>query len=407
MGPDRALLEEVVRTLAAQERPSASDGERRAAEWIADRLRSLGAEARLEEERAHGGYWGPLGTLAGGAALAGLVALRGGRRARWAASLVAASAAAAVWDDVGGGRLWFRARALRSRTTTNVIAEAGDREATRTLVFVAHHDAAHSGLIFHPGIPETIGRRFPGLLERGRTHPPVMGPVFAGPALVAAGALAGRRGLTWAGVVVSVGVVAFMVDIGVREVVPGANDNATAVAVLAALAAGLRDDPVPGVRVVLLSTGSEESFMEGMQGFVRRHRERLDPRTTAFVALDSVGSPELALAEGEGMLRMRDFTPELKDELEECAARLGIPVHRGLRSRFATDGLISLRAGYPSAMVGSITRFRMPSNYHWPTDVPENVDFSTVEDAVRLCRALVERRGAGTPAAAPAGALSA
>ncbi|MGN6170652.1 MAG: hypothetical protein ACTHQQ_21170, partial [Solirubrobacteraceae bacterium] len=46
--------------LASFERPSASEGERRAAESIAARLREYGLQARVEQESAHGGYWWPL-----------------------------------------------------------------------------------------------------------------------------------------------------------------------------------------------------------------------------------------------------------------------------------------------------------------------------------------------------------
>ena len=64
----RALLERVVRELAAHERPSASAGERRAAEWLAAELERAGArDAHVETERAHGGYWWPLGLLNAGA----------------------------------------------------------------------------------------------------------------------------------------------------------------------------------------------------------------------------------------------------------------------------------------------------------------------------------------------------
>ena len=59
---------------------------------------------------------------------------------------------------------------------------------------------------------------------------------------------------------------------------PGANDNLTAVAVLLELARLLREQPVEGVRVLLVSTGSEESFMEGMRGWVRRHAPVARPR---------------------------------------------------------------------------------------------------------------------------------
>ena len=148
MASRRALIERVVRELASFERPSASEGERRAAEWLAAELERAGArDVRIETERAHGGYWWPLGLLNAAA----LAAAAAGRRTLGA--LVGAAGAAAVYDDVGGGRLWFRRRLLAHRPTYNVVAEAGDPDAQRTVVFVAHHDAAHSGLVFHPALP--------------------------------------------------------------------------------------------------------------------------------------------------------------------------------------------------------------------------------------------------------------
>ena len=47
--------------LAGMQRPSASEGERIAAESIADHLRALGCETEVEQGRAHGGYWWPIG----------------------------------------------------------------------------------------------------------------------------------------------------------------------------------------------------------------------------------------------------------------------------------------------------------------------------------------------------------
>ncbi len=271
-------LETVVGELARFERPSASEGERRAAEWIAARMRQHGHASEVEVERAHGGYWWPLGLLNGGAALAGLAAARTrSRRGRVLASTIGAIAAAAIWDDVGGGQLWFRRALLPHRDTFNVLGEAGDPDGAETVVVVAHHDAAHSGLVFHPALPRLFAERFPEQHERSEQSAPIMYGTWLGPVLVALGALLGRRGLLRAGAVIGTGAAAAMADIGRSRVVPGANDNLSAVAVLIALARSLAEQPPAGVRVLLLSTGSEESFMEGMQGFMRRHRARLDP----------------------------------------------------------------------------------------------------------------------------------
>ena len=380
----RAELEGVVRYLASFERPSASDGERRAAEWIAQRLSEHGCEARVEQERAHGTYWWPMGLLC---ALAGAAGLSGRRAVALAGG---AFAAAAIADDITGGRQWFRRRLLPSRPTWNVVAQAGDRSAQRTVLVVAHHDAAHTSLLFSPAPSRFVGKHLPGLIERTDTTPALMWPVVGGPLLVVAGALARARAVRLAGSVLALATTAAFAEIGARGVVPGANDNLTGVATLAGLARRLADEPVAGVRVLLVSTGSEESFMEGMQAFARRHFDALAVDRTYVICVDTVGSPELVMLEGEGMLRMHDYPEAFRELVAQCAHRAGVHLRRGLRFRNATDALIARRAGYQTVMLGSINRYKLPSNYHWPTDVPDNVDFSTTADAVALCHEVVQ-----------------
>ncbi len=383
----RQLIKRVVTELASYERPSASEGERRAAEWLAGELREAGCrDVRVEEERAHGGYWWPLGLLNAGAALA---ALAGGRRA---AALAGGGAAAAVYDDVGGGRLWFRRSVLAQRPTFNVIAESGDPEAQRTIVLIAHHDAAHSGLIFHPALPRVAMEKMPKQHERADQSVPILFGVFLGPLLLALWGLLGRRPLRGLGLFFCAGATAVMANIGASRVVPGANDNLSAVATVVALAHALRERPVEGVRVLLVSTGSEESFMEGMQAFGRRHFGELDRDTTEFVCLECVGSPELCVVEGEGMLRMRYYSDSTRERLARAGLDAGVRLRRGLRTVAATDGLIALRAGYPTCTLGGVDETKFPSNYHWPSDTPENLSWSSIEAAVAVCEEFLRGR---------------
>jgi acetylornithine deacetylase/succinyl-diaminopimelate desuccinylase-like protein len=382
----RELIERTVRELASYDRPSASEGERRAAEWLADELRRAGCRSvRVEEERAHGGYWWPLGLL-------NAIAVAASRLGRLPGALAGGFAAAAVYDDVGGGRLWFRRRTLPHRPTWNVVAEAGDPDGERTVVFIAHHDAAHSGLVFHPALPRLGMRLVPDLHAKAKQSVPILYGVFLGPLLLALWSLTGRRLLKAAGSFFAVGATAAMADIGARRVVPGANDNLSAVAVLVALAHALRERPPDGVRVILLSTGSEESFMEGMQGFARRHFPELPRATTEFVCLECVGSPQLCVVEGEGMLRMRDYDEGSRQALAAAGEAAGVALQRGLRTVAATDGLIALRAGYPTCTLGGVDETKFPANYHWPTDTPDNLSWESVEAAAAVSEAYVRGR---------------
>jgi Peptidase family M28 len=384
---DQGWLRERVTELAAIHRPTGSPGEREAAEWLVGRLRELEAQARIEGEALHSTYWWPLGLSAGAGAAAALAALRG---RRLVAAAVGVLATAAAVDDLPPGRRRFR-ELLWKRTAHNVVAQVGSGDADRTVMLVAHHDAAHSGLIFHPAIPETLlGRLFPEVLERANTSPPLMAPVVGGPAVAAAGAVIGSRALAKAGLVLSAGSALAMADIGTREVVPGANDNATGVVTLLAIARALAASPTENVRVMLVST-SEEATCEGMQAFARRHFPQLPRERTFILSIDTVGSPHLTVLRGEGMMRMRDYPSRSLALLDGLAEELGIALFPNLRLRNATDGVVPLAAGYECASLCSVTDLKQPANYHWPTDTADRVDYATLADAVRLTEAVVRR----------------
>jgi Peptidase family M28 len=347
------------------------------------KLREQGSDPRLEVEDVHGTYWWPLGIGAAAAAAAALAALRG---LRALGAGLAAAAAGAIADEVPprGQRL---RRVLPRRRAFHVVAEVGPADAERVVVVIAHHDAAHPGLLFHPALPELAHKA--GIGPRD-TSPPLIAAVLAGPAMVALGALTESRGLTLAGGGLSAAITALLADIGRREAVPGANDNASGVAVLIALARALADAPAENLRVMLVST-SEEALCEGMRAFADRHFEELAPERTFFLSVDTVGSPNLLVLRGEGMLGMREYPAEALELLDGLADDLGIELFPNMRLQAATDGVFPLAAGYPCASLCSCTDIKWPANYHWPTDVPENVDYGTVADAVRLTEALVRR----------------
>ncbi len=379
----RARLEELEKI----DRPSASAGERRAAEWLVGQFAELGAEARIEAERAHGTYWWPLGIGAGLGALAALAALRG---RRLLGTLLGGLGAAGIADDFPPGKRRLR-RPLPRRTTYNVVCELGDPEAEHTVVVIAHHDSAHSGLVFHPQVPLIADRL--GLIEKSDTSPMLMAPVIGGPILAALGALSGKRLLAKLGLVLGLGSAASMAEIGARDVVPGANDNGTSVVSLLALARRFGEDPPEGVRVILLSTGSEESFSEGMKAFGERHFPHLPRESTFFLCLESIGSPHLLVLRGEGFLKMREYPARSLSFMDGLAEELGIWLYPNLRLHNGTDGLESAAAGYETAVLAGCTDLKQPANYHWWHDIAENVNFDTVADGVKLSEKAIRRLG--------------
>lgn len=397
---DRGVLREVVETLAPLVRRAGSPDEHRAAEWIAERLTRAGAPAHVEDATFLDGYAPLIGGLAAVGAAAGVLGqTRAGRRL---AVLAGALAAAAIVDDVSNGPRIARRAVQRPKATWNVVAEAGDRDAERTLVVMAHHDAAPSGAIFDQTAQRLAVEKVPGLFERADTAVPVWWPVVGGPALAALGAKLRRPRLGLFGAAMSAGSVAAMADIARSPIVAGANDNLSAVAALVGLAERLRDAEARGdgvgVRVLLVSCGAEEVIQGGIHAFAESWFPRLDRERTWFLNLDTIGSPELVSIEGEGPVVMEDYHwRSFRDLIERVAWREGLPIRRGMRARSSTDAVVPSRAGYPTACLVSFDRAKAMPNYHLVTDVPEHLDYDTIARAVALADA-VARELAGDAA---------
>ena len=281
-------------------------------------------------------------------------------------------------------------RLLPRRTAHNVVCEFGPTDAERTVVIVAHHDAAHPGIVFHPALPRLADRL--GLIESMDTSPPLMAPVLAGPVMAALGALLGSRLLSRLAVLFGLGTAAAMTDIGVRGVVPGANDNGSGVVTLLAVAKRLIEEPPATVRVILLSVGAEESFSEGIKAFGERHFDELPRESTFFLSIDQVGSgPHLLVLRGEGFLKIHEYPPRALALMDGVAEELGIRLYPNLRTHNGTDGLEPLAAGYETASLCGCNDLKQPGNYHWPNDTSDHVEYGSMADAVRLTEAAVRR----------------
>lgn len=387
-------LQEVVEELAAYERRAGSEGEHRAAEWIARRLRAAGSEAEVEETWFHAGYAGLMRGISLTGTTAGIATLAA-RRLRPPAAALATLAGVAMVDDISNGPRVVRRFIQRRERTWNVVGDAGDTAAVRTLVLLAHHDAAPTGAIFDDRLQAWIGERFPGLIERTNTAFPIWWGPLAAHALIAAGALSHRRWMAGLGVFGTALSTAAFHDIARNPVVPGANDNLSGVAVLVGLAERLHAAPVEGLRVLLVSCGAEEVIQGGIHGFAADHFSHLDPERTWFLNLETVGSPRLIMLEGEGPVIMEDY-PDLgfRELVARCAVRAGVPLERGYRSRSSTDAVVPSRAGYPTATLASVNQYKALSNYHLMTDTADNVDYATVARALDVAEALVRELAA-------------
>lgn len=365
-------LEADVRALAAMTRESAGPGERAAAAWVAGRL---GGET--ESYRYQPTYTG----VNCAHMAAGLVAAW--RRWPWLALATLIS----LELEGSGRRQWLR-RLLPASEGANVVRRLGGEGPT--LVIHAHHDAARTGLIWHPRIVAAGAARS----TRRQRIEGFQWPVAGALALAAA---PGRGPRAAAGALLAAGI-ATQVDVARSAVVPGASDNATGVAALIALAA----DPPRGLDLWLVSTGSEESGMGGMAAFLRAHAPELDPARTLFLSLDTLGAGTPVVAWGEGVVLTHRYAKRDLAIADAAADRAGLPRPPRWRIGGWTDPILARFAGFRAISLLSMGPGYIP-HYHRPSDTPQNVDWKSVEGCLALARAIAaEWAGRATGERSPA-----
>lgn len=363
--------------LAAIERRSASAGERGSARVVAARLSEAAArDVRVEPFRYQPSWgWRAAPHSAAGLAAAAL----GGRLGR-----AVALAALASFDLDTSGRSQWLARVVPAGEGANVVARVPARgEPRRTLVLVAHHDAAQTGLMWrHPWLAGAGNLRRLGLVSRDEVESFAGGPEL-GFALVALGF---RR----AGAAILALSLYGAIDVARSPTVPGASDNATGVAAVLALVERFAREPLDGTEVIALMPGCEESGMGGMAAWMRSAEARgLDPRRTLVLGLDTLGAGEPVVLEAEGPPRRLRYRAEDLAIADLGAERAGLPPPRRFTIGGWTDPVLALMAGLPAISLLSVrgTGF---TNYHLPTDTPDRVDWASVELCAVLALGIAE-----------------
>lgn len=368
--------EDMVRDVAALahlDRRTTRAGERRSAELLAARLTEVGAaEVEVTEFRGQSS-WVPthLAHLIGAVA-ASLVPGVPGRSA-------ALAIATSYELDVGGRSHWLR-RVLPAGRGVSVSARVpANGRPRRTLVLIAHHDAAHNGLVWHP---KTVALNRSRSRRTGRSLP------SHAPVLVAMLATAlPRVGVRRAARLLLAGFGLAMIQSMRSPTTPGANDNATGVAAALELTRRLRAAPLADTEVIVLLPGGEEAGNVGMRAWARR-QTRFDPARTLAIGLDSLGSGEhLVVARREGLTgRMADRDIATAQRI---AAQAGIALP-AVDFANVCDTTVAKQIGMRAISLLSYDRGWI-RHLHLKSDTVDAVGWNTVTDAVditeRLARA--------------------
>jgi hypothetical protein len=162
------------------------------------------------------------------------------------------------------------------------------------------------------------------------------------------------------------------------EMMPGANDNASAVAVMLGIAKALAHNPVPLKRSVLfLSFGSEEQALLGSKKYIENPVFPLE--NSVLLNMDGVGvGNAISATAGENYPAIWSLVKEENSAFIHASLNTNYFSNLG---RPRLDAAIFMRAGVPSL---SFATSGSQSPYHLPGDNVEVINPEIMEDVCRL-----------------------
>jgi Zn-dependent M28 family amino/carboxypeptidase len=170
----------------------------------------------------------------------------------------------------------------------------------------------------------------------------------------------------------------------------GANDNASGVAALFAVATALKNAHVDNVETWFLFTTGEEAGSIGMKSFLDENS--FEPDETYFINVDDVGAGKIHFTRSEGLLRFRKSSTDLVRMAGEIAEEHPDWAVKPADYRlFPTDQFTALRQGYRASAILGLDEHAIPPNWHQRTDTVESVDLNNVQIAADLALELIKR----------------
>lgn len=380
-----SLRSEIDALLAQGGRGPGSDAERRAANHLRARLEAIGREAHVEPIVVRPEWTQVLilhALLAVAASLASVVAPT-------AATILSFAVLSSALGYLTGFATFGAALSPRRASQNVVSAERTGKPGT--LFLLAHYDSSRNGALLARalGSIETVSGRL--RIGPGGLFVLALLVVFAccglrsldlaGPALATAQFIPTALLLLGAGA---------LIDGRASDFVPGANDNASGVALALALAQRF-GGRLEHFDLAVLLTGAHEGLALGARAWTKRHRRSFDKRSTIFLNLDSVGGGEPAFAIREGVVFPSFTNSTLVGICELLGEQAGAPPPRRITRAVPSDAAALRERGYPGLTLTAVDQRGRSPHRHLVSDVADAIDDRALERSEQLAVALIER----------------
>ncbi len=368
-------LETLIDTFGA--RPATSEWEARLRDYLARRLKEQGIAVHIQPFRSVPSFTLPWITVSVLFLLAGVLGWARG----WIWAVLAGGFGLALYWGLVSGK-WDVMRLFPQRESANLIARIPPKgERRRLVVLIAHIDSTRATLLWHPKTVRNFGISF-------RIQTFLLALLFVGAGIGLMGYGEVGRWLMVPEMLISLwGVLVLLHREMVLDWVQGANDNGSGTAVVLTLLERLAQNPPEHTEVWGVFTGCEEVGRPA-GAFAFEHEFGWELQDAEFLIIDHVGLGKPRYLVAEGMLPRQYAHPEMVHKLQQLGQRhpeweldaSAVPYGA------YTDALPFLMKNYKAVAIWCEIEPGIPPNWHWATDVLENI---SPEDLERV-RTLIE-----------------
>jgi hypothetical protein len=172
---------------------------------------------------------------------------------------------------------------------------------------------------------------------------------------------------------------------------PGANDNASAIGTVLALAERLKEAPLQHTEVWLAFTGCEETGCDGMLTLLKEHGGKL--KDALFVDFELVGiGDSLEYVHEEGNLHRRFLPPDVEALVKEVGEPYGLHAASAPLVGASTEGGTLWELGFKAVCFSAHHKgsLLLPE-WHRLTDTPDHLQVAALERIHQLAWALLQR----------------
>lgn len=190
---------------------------------------------------------------------------------------------------------------------------------------------------------------------------------------------------SWAGLAFIPGFIMLFFFINYNVCVDGANDNLTGCLCSAAVLKFLDDNNIrfENTEVVAFLSGSEEAGLRGTKAYAKAHAEELKEVETVFVGLDTFKDYDDMFIYNRDMSGFTKHDERCCRLMKKAALNAGIEMKYSVIFAGASDAAAMTQAGVPAVTLAAMNP-GPPKYYHTRDDKADILDLKTIEKGIEI-----------------------